>query len=101
MIWLHRSDDSHLRKALKIFCCHVLRVLDAESTVTDPIHFRDVFKQIEYCGDGAVTYGMNAELQSGTIGFSEPRAHTFQWLHLVGEKAAVVGLIAERLEHRG
>ena len=34
MIRLNRSDDVQLRKAIKIFCRHVLRVLDSQSAIT-------------------------------------------------------------------
>src|SRR5215469_16570049 len=98
VIRLNRRDYLQPGEAIEIFCCNMLRVLDAKAMITCPTAFRDLLEHIEDHGNCAVANGMNAELQSCTVSALQTLQHLLGRLHLVREQSARLWRVRVRLE---
>ena len=96
-----RLDDAitcNSSEAVEILCRHVLRVFDTEAAVALAVGFHHFAIQIEDGRNALVANGVSANLQARGIGFHHAILHQRNRMHFVGKQAAVIGLIAERLE---
>ena len=59
---LHRCDNLQLRKTIKVFCRHVLCMLDAKTAVPIAICFGNLAINIQHDGNGLVADGMRTNL---------------------------------------
>src|SRR5260370_17606135 len=62
LVGLHRSYDFQFRKAVKIFCGHVLRMFNAQAAVTLALGFCDLAIHIDHDGDPFVAHGLPTNL---------------------------------------
>src|SRR5262245_57649318 len=98
VIRLHACDDVEGREARNVWLAQVLRMFDAEATIACAVLANDSLVDVELRANGVIADRVDDERQTRGIRAFGPAVEIVRRVH---EQSAIVGRVAERLEHRG